>query len=70
MDCVEFRDAPLFAQDEDDCVVAKAAAGVDGDGGRLVDHQHFAIVHQNLHRFAYYRGLVTMYRVLHEVIIL
>lgn len=70
MDSVEFRDAPLFSQDENHCVVTEAAAGVDWDGGGFVDHKHFAIVHQNLQGFPNYRGLMAVHGVLHMVIIL
>lgn len=70
MNRVEFTDAALFAQNEDHRVVAEAAARVDGDGGRLVHHQHLAVVHQDLQRSADYRGLVAMDPVLHKVVIL
>lgn len=70
MDCVEFSDSPLFSQDENHSVMAEAAAGVDWDGGGFVDHQHFAIVHQNLQGFAHYRGLMAVHSVLHLVVIL
>lgn len=70
MDSVEFSDSPLFTQDENHSVVAEAATGVDWDGGRFVNHHHFAIVHQNLQGFAHNRGLMTVHSVLHLVIIL
>lgn len=70
MDRVKLRDAALFAKNEDYRVVAKAAAWMDGDGRRLVDHKHLAVVHQDLQRSADHGGLVAVYRILHEVIVL
>lgn len=70
MDRVELRNASLFSQDENHRVVAETAARVDGDGGGLVDHEHFTVVHQDLQGPANYGGLVAMHRVLHVVIVL
>lgn len=60
----------LFTQDEDHCVVAETAARMDGDGSRLVDHEDFPIVHQDLQRRADYGRLMAMHGVPHVVVIL
>lgn len=70
MDGVEFRDSQLFTQDENHCVVAKAATGMDRYGRRLINHKHFTIVHQNLQGFTNYGGLMAVHCVLHVVVIL
>lgn len=70
MDGVEPRDAVLFTQNENHRVVAETTAGVDGDGGRLVNYKNFTIIHQNLQGRANHRWLVAVHGVPHEVIIL
>lgn len=70
MDSVELRDALLFPQDENHCVVAKPATGMDGYGGRLIDHKHLTIIHQNSQGFTNYGGLMAVHCVLQVIIIL
>ncbi|TNN84258.1 hypothetical protein EYF80_005585 [Liparis tanakae] len=66
VDRVQLGDASLFSQDENHRVVAETAAGVDRDGRRLVDHEHFAVVHQHLQGSADDGGLVAVHCVLHQ----
>lgn len=70
MDSVKLRDTLLFPQDENHSVVAETTTRVDRDGGRLVDHEHFTVIHQNLERFANHGWLMPVDSVSHEVIIL
>lgn len=70
MDSVESTDSPLFTQDENHRVVAKATTWVDWYGGGLIHHKHVTIVHQNLQGFSDHRGLVAVHRVLHVVVVL
>lgn len=67
---MQLRDAKLLPQNENHRVVAESATRVHRDGGRLIDHKHFAIIYQNLQWSANYRGLVAVYSVPQVIIIL
>lgn len=67
---MQLRDAKLLPQNENHRVVAESATRVHRDGGRLIDHKHFAIIYQNLQRSADYGGLVAVYSVPQVIIIL
>lgn len=60
----------LFAEDEDDGVVPKPAAGMHRQGGRFVHDHHLIVLRQDLDRLGGDWRLVAMHRVSEKIIIL
>lgn len=60
----------LFAQDEDDRVVTKPAAGVYWQRGGFVHDHHLIVLHQDLDRLGCDWRLMAMHRIPEKIVIL